>query len=415
MKYSHLLPTPPRGTCALDHAARWQGLDAFLTEYRHLWQPAPFCEPTPAWAEELPALTRALLALSDDDVATLDADVEALARHVAPFFAPAQACLAQCEVEAWPTRPWLLPERFAVDMPGRKRAQSEAFAAALQPLQQPVLDWCCGKGHLARTLACAGAIPVVGYEWNPALVDAGNALAGRQGLPVRLSEQDVLGDVSMPSDVHAVALHACGDLHRRLLSLGVAQRLPRMSLSPCCYHLTAQDEYVPLSTQVQHRSTLLPLQRDDLRLAVQETVTAPLQVRRQRRRASAWRLGFDGLQRALRGVDAYLPLPSHPPALLRGSFAEFCAWAAHCKGLTLPAQVNHAAWEAHGEQRLHRAERLELARHLFRRPLELWLVLDRVLYLEEQGYAVTYGRFCQRALTPRNLLIDAHALPEPPR
>src|SRR5690554_7877331 len=44
-----------------------------------------------------------------------------------------------------------LPEVRATDMPGRKREQAGAFAAALKPLQQPILDWCCGKGHLART------------------------------------------------------------------------------------------------------------------------------------------------------------------------------------------------------------------------------------------------------------------------
>ncbi|MNG29795.1 hypothetical protein D3C84_1152830 [compost metagenome] len=50
---------------------------------------------------------------------------------------------------------------------------------------------------------------------------------------------------------------------------------------------------------------------------------------------------------------------------------------------------------------------LELLRNLFRRPLELWLVLDRALFLEEQGYRVRPGLFCDYPLTPRNLLILA--------
>ena len=51
--------------------------------------------------------------------------------------------------------------------------------------------------------------------------------------------------------------------------------------------------------------------------------------------------------------------------------------------------------------------RHELVRHLFRRPLELWVVLDYSMFLEEQGYDVRLGTFCERQLTPRNLLIDA--------
>ncbi|MNF11686.1 hypothetical protein D3C80_2129510 [compost metagenome] len=50
---------------------------------------------------------------------------------------------------------------------------------------------------------------------------------------------------------------------------------------------------------------------------------------------------------------------------------------------------------------------LELPRSLFRRPLELWLLLDRALFLEEQGYQVMLGSFCQAQLTPRNILLLA--------
>jgi hypothetical protein len=44
---------------------------------------------------------------------------------------------------------------------------------------------------------------------------------------------------------------------------------------------------------------------------------------------------------------------------------------------------------------------------VFRRPLEVWLALDRVLYLAEQGAEVTWGTFCAKAITPRNIIIDA--------
>jgi len=88
-------------------------------------------------------------------------------------------------------------------------------------------------------------------------------------------------------------------------------------------------------------------------------------------------------------------------------FADFCRWAAQQKGLTLPEQVQWEGWEAAGWRRLAEVQRLELVRHLFRRPLEVWLVLDRLMLLEEAGYRVRLGTFCERELTPRNLLIRA--------
>ena len=50
---------------------------------------------------------------------------------------------------------------------------------------------------------------------------------------------------------------------------------------------------------------------------------------------------------------------------------------------------------------------LELVRGLFRRPLEVWLLLDRALYLQEQGWKVQLGTFCAYHLTPRNALLLA--------
>jgi hypothetical protein len=50
---------------------------------------------------------------------------------------------------------------------------------------------------------------------------------------------------------------------------------------------------------------------------------------------------------------------------------------------------------------------MELVMHVFRRPLELWLVLDRALYLQEQGARVALGEFCAKHLTPRNIFIHA--------
>jgi hypothetical protein len=121
----------------------------------------------------------------------------------------------------------------------------------------------------------------------------------------------------------------------------------------------------------------------------------------------ARRLAFDLLQRELRGVDSYLPTPSLPAAWLHKPFAQYCIDLGQRKGLTIAPHADWNALLARGWQRLAEVRNLELLRALFRRPLELWLVLDRALYLEEQGYQVRLGQFCPPELTPRNLLLLA--------
>ena len=300
-----------------------------------------------------------------------------------------------------------LAEVDAPGMPGRKRLQAGAFTAALLPLKTSLFDWCSGSGHLARTLAAHTWDKITGWEWNQDLVNKGNQLAKKAAAKVQLEEQDVLNlQGTWPKQTHSVALHACGDLHRQLLKKSVKNQLPRLSLSPCCYHLGSAKNWHPLSNQAK-QSLLHNLPLTSLNLAVQETVTAPKRVTRQREALNTWRLGFDGLQRHVRQQDKYLPLASCSPKTLQAGFKAFCQKAAASQGFTLPATTDYLAWETYGQARLEEVKRYELLRHLFRRPLEIWLVLDYLLFLEEAGYQVKLGTFCERKLTPRNLLLDA--------
>ncbi|WP_198929152.1 methyltransferase [Marinobacter sp. X15-166B] len=397
------------------HLTQWRQLDRGLAQYTDLWQWVPFADRQPAWRQQRPELAGLLDTLSP-------AECDHFEQHPVAFVACLEAVLpglsAVTAAADLPDRggaPRTLPEALAVDMPGRKRLQAGAFAGALASLDPAagaaVLDWCCGKGHLARTLARAFRQPVTGFEWDAALVADGNRLARRYRDPVTLVVQDVLApDLHWPDHTHGVALHACGDLHRTLLCRASSARAPRISLSPCCYALTAGD-YAPLSARVGAQSRRCVFGRNELRLAVQETVTAPARASWRRAQLNRWRLGFDALQRHMRGVDAYLPVPPAPAALTRGDFKGFCAWAAQQKQLCLPPAVEYDRWEQQGERCWQQVRRGELLRHVFRRPVEVWLVLDYALFLEEQGYEVALGTFCPRELTPRNLFIDARLAP----
>ncbi|MNL02636.1 hypothetical protein D3C87_1231490 [compost metagenome] len=178
-----------------------------------------------------------------------------------------------------------------------------------------------------------------------------------------------------------------------------------MAIAPCCYNRISASDYQALSLAA--KGSALQLSLDDLSLPMSETVTAGTRVRRQRDTSMARRLGFDLLQRQLRGIDEYLPTPSLPSAWLDKSFAEYCHHLAALKDLSTVVPQDWQALEAAGWQRLAEVRNLELLRGLFRRPLELWLNLDRALFLSEQAYTVRLGTFCETALTPRNFLLLA--------
>jgi len=395
---------------ALSHAERFTRLSALLTDCEPFWRTLPFHHPILPWATRYPELVRKLKALTDQDVERLQADSSADSPLCSRL---PVAELAQLTSLAPLSRdPEPLPRSWNLHIGGRKWQQIEAFVAHVEtkPAQHQV-DWCAGKGHLSRVLARRLGVTVVALEAQENLCREGRVLAQRQDAPVQIEQQDVLSpgvERWLRRGAHVNALHACGALHQRLLELAV-QTGSAVTLAPCCYQRIPSEEYRPMSRLGRDlaRQHGLHLKREDLALAVQETITAPRSDRIARARGNAWRLGFDLLQRKLRGTDDYLPLPSLSHGRSPPSFEAFCRWAAAQKGLPLPAHCDWRVLEGEGWRRYAEVSRMELVRHLFRRPLEIWLVLDGALFLEEAGFRVEVGTFCTRAVTPRNLLLRA--------
>ncbi|MFJ2466810.1 methyltransferase [Pseudomonas sp. NPDC087615] len=393
-----------------DLLARFTALDAFLIEHQALWKPRPFTHLSLPWETTYPQLSSWLRARSLDDAERAHNRPADLAEAPEPFAALAALSAQLSAVGELPGHTLeAAGHRLNVDVPGRKWQQIEAFASRLSFTAQPThwLDWCSGKGHLGRRLLREGQ-QLTCVEYDPLLVASGQALSNRHHLHALHIEQDVLAAdaATLLNAAHTpVALHACGDLHVRLMQLASASGCRQLAIAPCCYNRISRTAYQAVSCA--GLETALQLSLEDLALPMSETVTAGARVRRQRDASMARRLAFDLWQRQLRGVDEYLPTPSLPSTWLDKPFADYCCDLASLKALSTVGAQDWQALESAGWQRLAEVRNLELLRGLFRRPLELWLNLDRALFLVEQGYVVRLGTFCEAPLTPRNFLLLA--------
>ncbi|OOE90745.1 methyltransferase [Salinivibrio sharmensis] len=387
-------------------------LTQLLTHYHWLWQPMPMAHRTLPWHEQS-ALCDWLTSLNHAQMTQLKAEPEAVITQLSSWW-PALAQLTELTAvpQARTTKVDVDP-RLAVGVPGRKWAQIEAYLNALPSSKgaERYLEWCAGKGYLGRAISSVTGKPVESVEWQKALCDQGQAFAQRNTLAMRFYPLDAMGAKAaavMAGCDHGLALHACGDLHIQLLQKAVTCGMPRLSVSPCCYQLIQGEVYQPLSDVAQN--TGMRLTKTDLKLAVQESVTGGQRVRRQREQEVIFRLGFDEWQRDWRHQDDYLPLPAIKKSQLGQGFADFCGWGAKQKGLTLPADFDAGWYLRRGEARFTTLEQINVVKSAFRRAMEIWLVLDRVLFLEQHEYAVSLVQFCERELTPRNLLIHAEKI-----
>lgn len=384
-----------------------------LAKYRQFWQFAPFQNTNfsaYAWPQ---SLIEAIAAISDDEVKRIDNDAKLQREFFAPWFAEV------CDLPEFATviPPQELPVPFWLEngIGGRKLEQIKAFISQLTLRNTPILEWCSGKGHLGRLVAFSQNRQVTSIEWQSQLCETGQSIAQQYQLPQIFIHADVMKDDLSPTwdDVGcAVALHACGDLHIELIQQGAATHCTELMIAPCCYHLTASDIYKGLSQCAQDfiQAYDLSLSREDLKLAVQGQVTAGARVARLRQTEVQWRLAYHEIYQWITGKHSYQPLSSLAKHWFSGEFKDFVQWAAKQHNIQLPECIDWQFFLEQGRQAASQVARLELVRHVFRRPLESMLVLDRAEYLRESDYKVVIREFCSYQLTPRNFLIHAQLM-----
>ena len=417
------------------YAQRLCQLSNLLTATQDLWQVVAFdCDQFP-WQQRFPLLAEKVAQLADEDIDALDNDSSRLLAELVPSLEQDMQALSDSHIAG------LLPllgakmnqhlataaevpiddaglSHFSAHIKGRKWQQITAFTAQVfnhDDSQLPVLEWCAGKGHLGRLIAKTQHRNVTSLEWQQTLCHQGQTFADKWQLAQQFVCADAFADLTQDHTAspikqfqHAVALHACGDLHVRLLRLASMTGTEKLSISPCCYHLIQSRFYHPLSAGA--KAARFQLSRHDLQLPLQQSVIASERQNALRKQEIMWRLGFDSLQRAVRQCDEYLPVPTIKQSQLSGSFKDFCRWAAMEKQLVLPDDVIYDDYLQQGRIRQKLTQRIDLVRHLFRQALEQWLLLDRVCFLIEQDYHVKLTEFCSTKITPRNALIHAEKI-----
>ncbi|MFW8630125.1 methyltransferase [Vibrio natriegens] len=393
---------------------RFQFINNCLIDNQSLWRFDPFqssINPVLPWQEQYPDLCQWLASLSPLEIERLKAKPEEALAEISAYLPVLKLLSEHTHLETVPLKGLDLDRGLDSGVPGRKLEQIVAMGeAAIQShYGEEWLEWCSGKGYLGRILTTQTDQPVTSFEYQQSLCDSGQSAANEHQWKMTFIQGDAFDAkakaVFKPTQ-HAVALHACGDLHVRLLQYGCEAGVSAMTISPCCYHLIQGETYQPLSEIAQH-STLV-LSKQELRIPLQQTVTGGERVRRHRQQEMIFRLGFDLITRQVLGIEEYQPVPSIRKSQLSEGFEAFCLCAAEKKAIDISQSIDFNKFETLAEQRFWHMERMSLVQLVFQRPLELWLALDKVLYLEQRGYRASLSEFCAKTVTPRNILICAY-------
>ncbi|MEY3018370.1 MAG: hypothetical protein RL336_1505 [Pseudomonadota bacterium] len=392
-----------------DHSQALTDLADTLQAHRYLWAPEPFLLREAPWEVSSPQMQAALLDLSQSQVDDLLKTPGACETWLSDQLPTLFTALRRWQPTQLSPTISLKHDPMSLGIGGRKWQQIQAFHQASQrlPAVMQCADWCGGKGYLAGYLSAHQGCCVDCLEIDDTLCAEGAERIDQFNLPVTFHRCDIMQEVPfklLQRNERHVALHACGELHRRFLNLTMGEA-EQICLSPCCFHLGASD-HSQLSMAARHSA--LKLSANELRIPLLETVTGGQSAMRSRRTEQIWRLAYDSWRIATTGNDDYRPLRSLSKRFFKGDPADFFAWAAQQHQLSFNDIEGVDHWLNEGRQRFELSERIGIIRQGMKRYLEYFLLLDLACYCQEHGYQADIVVFCERELTPRNLALLAH-------
>ena len=360
--------------------ARSEALHRFLVGTKPLWEPRPFENPAPHWTHSHRELTAFLDALDDDALSALEADPDRLRHTLAPWLRGcpqrrlSRPCPHQCPIHR------NRPGRHACSESSANRSLSSR-PGKLGPPSGSAVDWCAGKGHLSRALAERFGLAVRALEKKSALIAAGQRLT--EGQRIAFHAEDVLaGPITRRSGEHLCALHACGGLH------DAALQSFRLSSTASYFSLLRAGTAPMANGEAGRRRIGNPARSPCVTPGRCRFGDRPRRGSRPKEPV-VLRQAFDLFQREAFKQESYLPCLSMPAAIIDHGFEAFAAQAAAHHGLALPAGLDGERWMVAGAERAAQVRRRNLLRLAFGRVLELRIVLDRALWLAEQGFAVS--------------------------
>ena len=294
----------------------------------------------------------------------------------------------------------------------RKRLQLSALLGAASEFArnaERIVDVGAGQGHLTRAAARAWDKGALGLDRAAPLIDAARTLASDRRVLFRRWDAFDEDLALTPSDL-VMGLHACGEVGDVLVARAAEARA-RVLLVSCCPQKVRSEMRVPLSRA--GRRFDLTFARGILGLAnlsqLEQGVEASLSdTMRSRQTRHALRVllrnrGLDVQQgEEMRGVNrrqSYRGLSRLAEQVLAFRNLE-------------PArdeELEH--FERIGREEYEMMRRLSLPRTMLARLIEVAVVLDRAMFLVEQGYRVNVATVFDESVSPRNLGIFAAPSP----
>lgn len=406
----------------MDHKKRFQEIALFLKPYQRIWQneimllyPEPLGDIPKDWIADLARFTG-----SEELIQLERKQVFELIQHpeLIKFYQDIEALSVVPKIPELPS----FPEKknsFLYMIP-KKQHEIKRLAPFVNEFYRTeeidkILDIGGGIGHLAQTLSSHYGLQTASLDMDPVLQQTGKERNGTElveYIHVKVDENDETFQKLLTKNHMTLGLHTCGPLAVHQLKAGAKQQIKGMINFGCCYEkLQKFPQAQNLSQAAKELDSPIVFNFFALTLATRAHRKMTEKDHELKKKVKYYRYAIHMLLHDEYDIKELKTLGNSSPKLYDEDFATYVTH--QFERLDLPLRHSSSELNAYLNQSA-RQELLwnmltaELIRNAFGRLMELYLLLDRVLYLEEQGYRVELLEFFDEPLSPRNLGIVAH-------
>lgn len=319
---------------------------------------------------------------------------------------------------AMPETPWTW-----LFMIPKKQHEIKRLAPHIQHIYQKnkidkVIDIGGGIGLLAQTLNNQYQLKVTSIDMNPVLQKTGferhekNAKDAKNKVSYKNLKVESNGEFPQMISENAmpVGLHTCGKLALDIITVCAKKKVPALINFGCCYHTLDQAPGLQNISQFAQNHDPVWMNKFALTLACRAHRKMDDKDFNLKQKVKYYRYAIHILLHDHYDIPELVTLGNSNPKLYDRPFSEYVL--EQLKRISV--EPRHSASELDAffvdenlQTLIDRMLAAGLIRNALGRVMEIYLLLDRALYLEEEGYQVKVQEFFDEELSPRNIGITA--------
>ncbi len=411
----------------MDHRKHFREILDFLKLYQRIWQneimvmyPDPLRDYPMHWLEELAAVKdkSSLIRLERKEVQDIIHNPELLAFHARIE----ELCRLE-KLEPLPPMPaknstWLY-------MIPKKKYEIKLLGPLINSVYQKenikkIVDIGGGIGLLAQTMNNVYHHKVISVDLDPVMQETGRVRHEENALGphkveyqnIKVSADEIRFVKLLDSDTMTLGLHTCGNLANDQMKASTHAKAKSVINMGCCYH-----KLVP---ETQNISAFAKSQEDKL-VMTQFALTLATRAHRKmdetdydlKEKVKLYRYCIHFLLYDHYDMKELFSLGNSHPTLYDESFGVYAADNLTRNKIPLRHTIEELNAYYNDPARQDLIAKMIVAglvRNPFGRLLELYLQLDRVIYLEENGYETRLIEIFDEPVSPRNIAIIANRI-----